>query len=158
MIQTCIIPPAMDTEIVSTRVFAASDEDIFDAFADPRQLAQWWGPQGFTSTFETFDFRPGGDWVFTMHAPSGTDYPNESRFIEIVRPGRIVFEHLRPMHWYEMTILINPEEKAARLTWRMRFESADEVMKIGRFITAANQENFDRLEALLRIPASASST
>lgn len=149
------IPPAMDTEIVSTRVFDATAEDIFDSFADPRQLAQWWGPQGFTNTFETFDFRPGGDWVFTMHAPGGTDYPNESRFVEIIRPERIVFEHLRPMHWYEMTILISPDETGTRLTWRMRFETAEEVMQIGRFITTANQENFDRLEALLRIPAGA---
>ncbi|MGV3661028.1 MAG: SRPBCC family protein [Prosthecobacter sp.] len=153
MTQTSTIPPAADTEIVSTRVFATSREDLFDAFSDPRQLAQWWGPQGFTNTIETFDFHPGGDWILTMHAPSGTDYPNESRFVEIVRPERIVFEHLRPVHWYEMTMLLTEEEAGTRLTWRMRFETADEVMQIGRFITAANQENFDRLESLLRISA-----
>lgn len=146
-----IIPPAMNTEIVTTRVFDASQEDLFDAVSDPRQLAQWWGPKGFTNTFESFDFCPGGDWIFTMHAPNGTDYPNESRFTEIARPERIVFEHLRPMHWYEMKMLFTVEKGGTRLTWRMRFESPDEVMKIGRFVTAANQENFDRLEALVSL-------
>ncbi|EAQ76837.1 hypothetical protein DSM3645_17901 [Blastopirellula marina DSM 3645] len=29
-----------------------------------------------------------------MHAPDGTDYPNESRFVEIIEPTRIVFDHL----------------------------------------------------------------
>ncbi len=144
------ILPAMDTEIVSTRVLDARPEELFEAFANPRLLAQWWGPKGFTNTFEAFDFRPGGDWVFTMHAPDGADYPNESRFVEMERPGRIVFEHLRPMHWYEMQMLLTPEGAGTRVTWRMRFETAAEVMKIGRLVTAANQENFDRLEALLR--------
>lgn len=148
-----LIPPALDTEIVSTRLFAAPREKLFDAFSDPRLLAQWWGPKGFTNTFDTFDFRPGGDWMFTMHAPDGADYPNESRFVEIVRPERIIFEHLRPMHWYHMTMLLTEEKDGTRLTWRMRFETPEEVMKIGRFVTTANQENFDRLEDVLRISA-----
>lgn len=156
MIHACTIPPALDTEIVSTRVFDARPEDIFGAFADPRLLAQWWGPDGFTNTFQTFDFRPGGDWIFTMHGPDGTNYPNESRFVEIAHPERIVFEHLRPMHWFHLTALLTPEENGTRLTWRMRFEAAEEVMKIGRIVTASNQQNFNRLEAALRVSTDSS--
>lgn len=148
-----LIPPAMETEIVSTRVFAATRDALFDAMSDPGLLARWWGPKGFTNTFHTFDFRPGGDWIFTMHGPDGADYPNESRFVEIARPERIIFEHMRPMHWYHMTMLLTEEEGGTRVTWRMRFEMAEEVMKIGRFVTSANQENFDRLESVLRTSA-----
>ena len=37
--------------------------------------------------------RPGGVWKHTMHGPDGTDYPNKSVFIEVVKPERIVFKH-----------------------------------------------------------------
>ncbi len=151
MTQSSTIPPAADTEIVCTRAFPVAREDLFEAFCDPRQLAQWWGPKGFTNTIETFDLVPGGDWLYTMHAPNGTDFLNESRFIEIARPERIVFEHLLPVHWFEMTMLFTEEGAGSRLTWRMRFETAAEVLEIGRFITTANQENFDRLAAHLSL-------
>lgn len=147
------ILPATDTEIVSTRVFAASREELFDAFRDPLRLAQWWGPGGFTNCIQTFDFRPGGEWRLIMHAPDGTDHPTEFRFVEMARPERIVFEHLRPMRWHHMTMLFTESPGGTRLTWRMRFETAAEVMKIGRVVTRANQETFDRLEDALRIPA-----
>ncbi len=142
-------PPPNDCEIVSTRVFSASPERLFEAFSDPLQLMRWWGPKGFTNTFEEFDLRPGGSWRFTMHAPNGTEYHNEKAFIEVVRPERIVFQHLGPVHRYRMTLLFAPAGAGARLTWCMLFESAEEVAKLKSFIASANEENFDRLEALL---------
>ena len=39
------------------------------------------------------DFRPGGVWQHLMHGPDGTDYPNYSVFVEIVKPERIVYTH-----------------------------------------------------------------
>ena len=75
-----------DREIASTRVFDAPRERVFRAFSDPQVLARWWGPDGFTSTFQEFDFRPGGAWRFVMQGPDGADYRNESEFIEVVSP------------------------------------------------------------------------
>ncbi|WP_435016548.1 SRPBCC domain-containing protein [Tundrisphaera sp. TA3] len=81
------------TTFSTKRTFAASPGAIFDAFQDPDRLARWWGPAGFTNTFETFEFRSGGRWAFAMHGPDGTTYPNESTFESIV-PGReIVIRH-----------------------------------------------------------------
>ncbi|MBM4119179.1 hypothetical protein FJ251_15870, partial [bacterium] len=45
------------------RVLTATPSRVFAAFAQAEQLAQWWGPSGFTNTFATFDFKPGGRWV-----------------------------------------------------------------------------------------------
>lgn len=143
------ILPAEGNEIVSTRVFDATCEQLFEAFSDPQRLQQWWGPHGFTNTFEVFEFQPGGSWHFTMHAPEGAKYANVSRFLEIEKPARIVLEHLEPVHWFQMTMTLDEEGAGSRLTWRMRFKTEEEVMKIGRFITAANGENFDRLQAHL---------
>ena len=85
---------ASDCEIVSARTFAAPRERVFDAFRDPSHLARWWGPQGFSSTFEVFELRPGGAWRFVMRGPDGVDHPNESVFLAVEEPERIVFRHL----------------------------------------------------------------
>ena len=84
-----------DREIVSTRLFAISREKVFNAFADPKQLAQWWGPNDvLLNTIEEFDLRAGGSWRLIMHAPNGTDYHgNQSEFTDVVRPERIVYRH-----------------------------------------------------------------
>lgn len=137
-------------EIINSRVFKVTPEDLFDAVANPEILAQWWGPEGFTNTFEQFQFEPDGDWHFTMHAPDGTGYYNESRFIEVVRPSIIVLEHLRPMHYYKMHMIFKEEVTGeTRLTWLMIFEDSEENHKLKDFIAKANEQNFDRLAAYL---------
>ena len=77
-------------DIVNARLFDAAPKQLFEAFSDPVQLAKWWGPEGFTNTIEEFDFRPGGAWRITMHAPNGGDFANESQIVEFVKPTRIV--------------------------------------------------------------------
>jgi uncharacterized protein YndB with AHSA1/START domain len=72
--------------IVGTREFAAPRALVFSAWTDPKHLAQWWGPFGFTTTTFSFDFRPGGVWRFVMHGPDGRDYQNRVTFEEIVPP------------------------------------------------------------------------
>ena len=79
--------------IIGTRVFDAPRELVFAAFTDPKHLAQWWGPNGFTTTTHSFDFRPGGVWRFVMHGPDGRDYQNRVTYDEIVPPERIVYRH-----------------------------------------------------------------
>ena len=84
-----------------------------------------------------------------MHGPDGTDYTNESVFIEVERPEWIVFHHLKPMHRFLMTVLFGEESGKTRLTWRMLFESAAECDRVRAFAGAANEQNFDRLEKQL---------
>src|SRR3974377_1424041 len=79
--------------IVGTRVFHAPRDLVFSAWTDPKHLAQWGGPNGFTTTTYSFDMRPGGVWRFVMHGPDGRDYQNRITFEEIVRPERIVYRH-----------------------------------------------------------------
>ena len=73
---------AADREIVISRVINASRERVVEAFVDPKQVVQWWGPNGFGTTIEKMDFGVGSEWRHVMHGPDGTDYPNWSRFIE----------------------------------------------------------------------------
>jgi uncharacterized protein YndB with AHSA1/START domain len=55
-------------ELVLTRVFDAPRELVFQAFSDPDQVAQWYGPVGWSVPRETvsIDARVGGEQVFTM--------------------------------------------------------------------------------------------
>jgi uncharacterized protein YndB with AHSA1/START domain len=139
---------ASDREIVSSRTFDASRERVFDAFADPARLARWWGPEGFTNTFQRFELRPGGRWRFTMHAPDGTEIPNESVFLEVVRPERIAFRHLSREHPYDLTITLDQAEGGTtRVTWRMLHPSAEVCARVRPFVVAGNEQNFDRLGA-----------
>jgi uncharacterized protein YndB with AHSA1/START domain len=68
-------------EICTAHRFEASGEEIYAAFQQPERLARWWRPAGFTNTFHSFEFKPGGEWKFTMHSPEGTNFPNESQFV-----------------------------------------------------------------------------
>ena len=86
-------PSTADREIVITRVINASRERVFEAMTDIQQVAQWWGPTGFTTTIHKMDVRPGGVWEHTMKGPDGAEYINKSVFVEIVKPERIVFSH-----------------------------------------------------------------
>ena len=82
-----------DREIVITRNIAALRERVWKAFTTAEALAQWWGPNGFTITTSSFDFREGGEWVFIMHGPDGRDYPNWIRFTRIDAPLRMDHDH-----------------------------------------------------------------
>lgn len=80
-----------DTEILFSRVLHAPRELVWEAWTDPRHVVRWWGPRGFTTTTKRHDFRVGGYWEHVMHGPDGTNYPNKSRFLEIVPLERITY-------------------------------------------------------------------
>lgn len=135
-------------EIVTTRVFDSPRELVFRAWTDPDHLAQWWGPKGFTNTFHEFDMKPGGIWRFVMHGPNGADFQNKSVFVEVLKPERIVFQHVSGPH-YQATATFEEQSGKTTLTYQMLFETAAECDKFKRFAVGANEENFDRLEAEL---------
>jgi uncharacterized protein YndB with AHSA1/START domain len=82
-----------DRQIVISRIIRAPREVVFEAFTDVRHLSQWWGPDGFTTTTRSFEFRVGGVWDFVMHGPDGTDYQEWITWREIVAPERIALLH-----------------------------------------------------------------
>lgn len=138
-----------DCDIVTTRTIEAPRARVYRAWSDPALLARWWGPKGFTNTFHAFEFRPGGAWKFTMHAPDGTDYHNESEFVEMRAPERIVFDHLRPMHRFRVTAKFDEHGAQTTVTFRMTFDTAEECERVKGFVVEANEQNFDRLEIVL---------
>lgn len=64
-----------DREIVISRVVSAPRELVWEAWTDPKQVAQWWGPRGFSTTIEEMDVRPGGVWKHVMHGRTAPIIP-----------------------------------------------------------------------------------
>lgn len=138
-------------QIVTTRIVNASRADVWEAWTNPILLAQWWGPKVFRNTFYEFDLRPGGSWRFTVHAPNGADFPNESVFVEIVAPERIVFRHLAPVHDFLAAAEFARAGEGTAIRFSMLFPSAAERERSKRYVVQGNEENFDRLAALLAV-------
>jgi uncharacterized protein YndB with AHSA1/START domain len=84
-------------EIVVTRTIDAPRARVFEAWADPKQLARWWGPRGWTNPVCEVDLRPGGAMKIVMRgrtSPSESregDYPMTAVIQEVLAPERIVF-------------------------------------------------------------------
>lgn len=82
-----------EKEMIFSRVINAPRELVFDVWTIQEHVEKWWGPNGFTTTSKKFELSPGGEWLFTMHGPDGTDFPNKIVFMEIDRPGKLVYRH-----------------------------------------------------------------
>ena len=132
-----------DREVVSTRLFKFPRERVFQAWTDPQELAQWWGPAGFSNTFDEFDLRPGGHWRFTMHGPDGKD-----TFLELNPPSLLSFDHVNGPH-FRATITFTEEAGGTRVLWKMLFDTVTEYEALKGLIVGANEQNLDRLEASL---------
>ena len=86
--------PSAEREITLTRVFDAPRARVFAAWTDAKQVAQWWGPKGFTNPVCEIDARVGGAIRIHMRSPDGSIFPMKGEFREIVPPERIVFTNI----------------------------------------------------------------
>ena len=116
--------------MIGTRVFDAPRELVWQVWTDPKHLAQWWGPNGFTTTTSAYDARPGGVWRFVMHGPDGRDYQNRITFDEIVKPERLVYHHgggddVEPVQ-FRTTVTFEDLGGKTKVTMRGVFPSAAE--------------------------------
>jgi uncharacterized protein YndB with AHSA1/START domain len=114
--------PVKAREMVTTRAFEAPPELVFQAWVEPERLAEWWGPNGFTSTIHQMDVRPGGAWNLTMHGPDGTDYRNESAFLQVMAPRLLVYYHSSTPKFVSV-VTFEPEGTGTKLTLRSHFLS-----------------------------------
>lgn len=135
-----------DRELVFQRTFDAPRELVFAMWTDPKHVAEWWGPSGFTTTITEMDVRPGGVWRLVMHGLDGRDYKNKIVFLEVVKPERIVYKHepepgTEPVT-FETTVAFTEQSGKTEMTFRMLFPSAmmlNHVVKTYGAVEGANQ-------------------
>jgi uncharacterized protein YndB with AHSA1/START domain len=134
-----------DREVVISRVIDAPRELVFEAFTEVRHLSRWWGPEGFTTTTQAFEFRVGGEWDFVMHGPDGTDYQEWISWTEIVPPERIALLHGASRgdpNAFESFLTFTSDGAATRLEMRTVFptkELRDEAVETYHAIEGGEQ-------------------
>lgn len=134
------------TTFETSRHIPAATARVFAAISNPKRLALWWGPAGFTNTFHHFEFKPGGRWSFVMHGPDGANYPNESVFDEIKENEKIVIRHVvEPV--FALTITLKPDGGGTVVTWSQVFDSAQVAAQIKHIVVPSNEQNLDRWAA-----------
>lgn len=132
-----------------TRVYDAPLHMVWDAWTVPEEVAQWWGPRGFTLTTHSRDLRTGGHWHYTMHGPDGTDYENTTQYLEVVPQQRMVYDHGghrdRPP-LFRVTALFTERNGRTQLDMSMAFATPEIAEETRGFIKKAGGEGtWDRL-------------
>jgi uncharacterized protein YndB with AHSA1/START domain len=140
-------------EIKITRIYDAPVQLVWEAWTDSNQVAQWWGPRGFTLTTHSKDLKPGGHWHYTMHGPDGTDYPNRTHYFEVVKCARLVYDHGgyedRPP-LFRVTVLFSEVNGKTRMDMTMALATPEAAEETRKFIKKAGGEaTWDRLAEYL---------
>jgi len=144
---------AKANEIHLVRLYDAPVAMVWDAWTDPAQAAQWWGPRGFTLTTHSKDLSVGGTWRYTMHGPDGTDYPNIATYHEIELHKKLVCDHgateLTPP-LFRVTALFSTVGKKTQMEMTMALATAEAAAETRKFIKQAGGEStWDRFAEYL---------
>lgn len=140
-------------EINISRIYDAPVKAVWDAWTDPKQVAQWWGPRGFTITTHSKDLRPGGIWHYTMHGPDGVDYINKTKYFEVEKYSRLVYDHggndeQAPL--FRVTVLFSETKGKTKMDMTMSLPNPEALEQTRKVIKQANgNSTWDRLAEYL---------
>lgn len=140
-------------ELYLTRLFDAPVKTVWEAWVDPKKVAKWWCPRGFTITTHHKEVRTGGTWSYIAHGPDGVDYPNETKYLEVVKYSKMVYDHggykdKPPM--FRVTVTFTEIEGKTQLDFTMKFTSPEAAKEAKKFIKLASGDStWDRLAEYL---------
>jgi uncharacterized protein YndB with AHSA1/START domain len=133
------------------RVVSAPAPVVFAALSEATQLAEWFGPEGYTVSSLTLRARVGDSYRIEMQPPDGDAFHITGEFREVAPPSRLVYTFA-----YEAP---DPDdvETVVTLSLEDRGESTQVSLEQGTFKTEARRalhrdgwtDSFDRLERFL---------
>lgn len=140
-------------ELKIIRIYDAPIKIVWDAWTDPKQVAQWWGPRGFTITTHEKELRSGGFWNYTMHGPDGVDYPNSTKYLEVEKYSKLVYDHGgyadRPP-LFQVTVFFTEQKGKTKMDMTMTLPTPEAAREIEKFIKkAGGNSTWDRLAEYL---------
>ncbi len=140
-------------ELKITRIYDAPVKAVWDAWTDPKQTAQWWGPRGFTLTTHSKDLRAGGNWNYTMHGPDGVDYPNVTTYFEVEKYRRLVYDHGANENQpalFRVTVNFSELKGKTKMDMTMSLPTVEAAEETRKFIKkAGGNSTWDRLAEYL---------
>jgi uncharacterized protein YndB with AHSA1/START domain len=124
-----------------TRVIDAPRERVFTAWTDPDELAEWWGPAGFSTARSSvsIDARPGGEWAATMKSDGedGTEVPFHGKYTELESPSTLSFtliddNHVDPDKAELVTVVFNDQSGKTEIVFKQVGHLPDEQIEPSR--------------------------
>lgn len=140
-------------EIKIIRLYDAPLKMVWEAFTDIQQVSQWWGPRGFSLTTHSKDLKAGGHWDYTMHGPNGVDYSNKTKYLEVEKYSRLVYDHgasAEKPPLFRVTALFSEYKNQTKLDLSMQLPNAQVAEQTKAFIKKAGGDaTWDRLAEFL---------
>ncbi|QAY67223.1 SRPBCC domain-containing protein [Paenibacillus protaetiae] len=156
-----ITAKAKGQDLILERVFDAPKEAVFRAYKEADQLVRWWGPNGWTLTHCSVDFRPGGSWHYCMSQDGGEMASwGKAVYNEIEEPDKIVYNDyfsdeeggINPdMQQLLITLTFETKGKMTKLINRAHFASPEALkstLEMG--LVQGMSQTWDRLAAHLK--------
>ncbi len=139
-----------------TRVFDAPRALVWQAWTDPKMMAQWFGPRGFTSSVPELEVRVGGTLRIVMHGPDGNDYPMKGVFREVVPPERLTFSNIAidnaGKHLLEGETSVTLVEQSGKTTMTLKTHAVGRAAIAKQMLSGMNAgwtQSLDKLEELV---------
>ena len=144
-----------DREVVFTRAFAASREQVFDCMTKPDLVRRWLlGPPGWTMPVCEIDLKVGGKFRYVWRNQDGRDMGMAGVYREIVAPERIVHNEIFDEDWTggETLVTSTLTETGGRTTLTTSVLYANDKARQGALVsgmTEGMEMGYARLDALL---------
>jgi uncharacterized protein YndB with AHSA1/START domain len=138
--------------IITSRLIAAPRELIWMVLTTPEHLQHFWGPDGFSNTFKSYDLRVGKEARFTMHGPDGSEWPNRFVFLTINPPQLLRWQHDNGgegeiNHQFTGELELTDEGGKTRVELRIVEASMAARDALPEFVFEGGRQNLDRLAA-----------
>jgi uncharacterized protein YndB with AHSA1/START domain len=142
---------APSRELTISKLVNAPRELVWEVWTNPEHIKHWWGPNGFTNTIFQMDVKPGGVWDFIMHGPDGTDYKNKSIYKQVVKPEKLVYDHVSGPK-FQFSVTFTEKGSKTLIVIQMLFETAEERDNVVKVFKADEglKQNIYKLEGYLR--------
>lgn len=155
-----VVTDAEELTLTVTAEFAATVDRVWQVWADPRSLEQWWGPPDRTASFDTHEFRPGGQARYRMSGPGGTETRGWWQICAIDQPHRLEFEdgvadadggRATSFGVTHVKVTLEPSGAGARMVLSSAFSSVDQLdQMVSAGVADDVRRAVERIDAVLR--------
>lgn len=128
-----------DLSLTFVADFDAPVEQVWQLWADPRQLERWWGPPGYPATVEHHDLTPGGEVTYYMTGPEGERHRGWWRVLTVDPPVSLEIldgfadEEGRPaedLPTTTMHVRLTPNGRGTRMEIRSVYDSREQMQQV----------------------------
>ena len=103
-----------DTMLRISRIIAASQEEVFEAWTNPELVAKWSAPEGIVEIESEIDLNVGGSYTLKMINAEGGVHTAVGEYLEIDRPNKLVYtwDWIEDDHRMGVATIVNVEFSA----------------------------------------------